>query len=714
MTQINATYHNVTAWLQSVFFYHYTYYQILVVTEQWGLFTATIAGIVVQNLLLNEIMKTARTSWTVALNKKDPLLKSIGMRYLRIFAIITALEMFFRYVQTFFNKVIAKTLQTKVAEKLGNKHEFRAIKESEQTVNDNPKQSGLAKVLSVEAEWFIDYFVWLHKDTFSILFWMTTCALDLYQFGLLYEVAKVFAICVAVGALLIYRYTNKESNQNQLAQHENFERTVNYLMAEENRAQNLPNWLRVYTNSARDNINEAFRIANENILSNSLLNKVVSMTWQISEPILILTLFVTPYLNGSMTFGHLAEILFKLNIIMGAIGGFISEAPFIGLIANFAENTSRVIRNYFLNKLPDVTTYRGLKATGELSQAVAPNTADGRLGDPKALTFCAEIERDATDKQKLSRQYGTQEKPLTVEPNTLVCVLGKNGAGKSVFLDALDPRLEFGISGDAGKGDNGFCLHCEQQIITLPPRVDRSKHNQLKDGSWTNQFMNFWQPNKNKAGKQSESDQQHSKPKPWTVTQIIAMLWPQDLQVDIETIDKDSVFELQRGAESDKPSKIKVTDLLSHVNEYMRRLDLPTNIDNMDFKDMSGGQMRKLRLAIYFAMAECIKPRLFMIDEPFNDVDDPSQRATCKMLKEFKEKNSGTTTFVVTHQDNNTLRLNLYDRVLLMRNSNKPIVYYGPVGEEWTGSGAAGYFKHIEENKIGCTVVPEHTCFDLP
>ena len=36
MTQINATYHNMTL-VQSVFFYHYTYYQILVVTEQWGL-----------------------------------------------------------------------------------------------------------------------------------------------------------------------------------------------------------------------------------------------------------------------------------------------------------------------------------------------------------------------------------------------------------------------------------------------------------------------------------------------------------------------------------------------------------------------------------------------------------------------------------------------------------------------------------------------------
>jgi ABC-type Mn2+/Zn2+ transport system ATPase subunit len=227
--------------------------------------------------------------------------------------------------------------------------------------------------------------------------------------------------------------------------------------------------------------------------------------------------------------------------------------------------------------------------------------------------------------------------------------------------------------------------------------------------------MNFWQPNKNKAGKQSESDQQHSKPKPWTVAQIIAMLWPQDLQVDIETIDKDSVLELRRGTESDKPSKIQVADLLRYVNEYMIRLNLPTNIDDMDFKDMSGGQMRKLRLAIYFAIAECIKPRLFMIDEPFNDLDKHSELAICKMLKEFKEKNAGTTTFVVTHQDNDSLRLNLYDRVILMRNSNKPIDYYGPVGAEGTlASSATGYYKHIEENKIGRRVVPQHTCFDLP
>ena len=146
----------------------------------------------------------------------------------------------------------------------------------------------------------------------------------------------------------------------------------------------------------------------------------------------------------------------------------------------------------------------------------------------------------------------------------------------------------------------------------------------------------------------------------------------------------------------------------------MERLDLPTNIDDMDFKDMSGGQMRKLRLAIYFAMAECIKPRLFMIDEPFNDVDKPSELAICEMLKELKEKNAGTTTFVVSHQDNDSLRLNLYDRVLLMRNSNKPIDYYGDVGEESTESGATGYFKHIEESKIGRREVPKHTCYDLP
>ena len=112
MTQINATYNSVTAWLQYVFFYHYTYYQILVVTEQWGLFAATIAGIVVESTLLKIIMSIAESTWATAMNEKNPLLWSIGMRYLRIFAIITALELFFEFVQAFFHQVVSKTLKT--------------------------------------------------------------------------------------------------------------------------------------------------------------------------------------------------------------------------------------------------------------------------------------------------------------------------------------------------------------------------------------------------------------------------------------------------------------------------------------------------------------------------------------------------------------------------------------------------------------------------
>ena len=51
-------------------FYHYTYYQILVVTEQWGLFAATIAGIVVESTLLKIIMSIAESTWATAMNEK--------------------------------------------------------------------------------------------------------------------------------------------------------------------------------------------------------------------------------------------------------------------------------------------------------------------------------------------------------------------------------------------------------------------------------------------------------------------------------------------------------------------------------------------------------------------------------------------------------------------------------------------------------------------
>ena len=717
MTQINATYNSVTAWLQYVFFYHYTYYQILVVTEQWGLFAATIAGIVVESTLLKIIMSIAESTWATAMNEKNPLLWSIGMRYLRIFATITALEMFFEYVQTFFNKTISKTLKTKVVEKLESKQTFRAIKESERGVNDNPKQSGLAKVIAEDAEDFLSNFIKIHYNAFFIATLMVSCAIGLAEVGLLYEGAKVFAICVAAGAVLIYRYTNKESNQKLGAQHENFDRTINYLIVEENRAQNLPNWLRVYTKTARDNINEAFRIANENILSNSLLNKILEMTFKIADPIFILTMFLTPYLTGGMAFAQLAQILQQLKYLCLAGGAVIASAPYLGEMANFAENTSRVIRNYFLNKLPDVPTHRGLEAKGELKyQAKASDTAEDTSSAEKVLTFFAEVKSAATNKRDLSRQYGTKEKPLTFEPNTLVYVLGENGAGKSVFLDALDPRFEFGIGGDAGKGDYGFCLHCEQEIITLPTRVDRSEYDESKDKSWTNQFMNFWQPNKSKAGKQSESDQQHSKPKPWTVAQIIAMLWPQNLSEEIENIDDESVLELQRGAESIKPNKIKVADLLALVDHYMEALNLSAeSIRDKNFNDMSGGQKCKLRLAIYFAMAECIEPRLFMIDEPYNHLDQASRAGVRKILDEFKGKKAGTTTFVVTHEDNKSNCLGLYDKVIAMRNHNEPVVYDDVVGQEGTfTSNATGYYKHIEDNNIGCEHISDHRIFALP
>ena len=139
------------------------------------------------------------------------------------------------------------------------------------------------------------------------------------------------------------------------------------------------------------------------------------------------------------------------------------------------------------------------------------------------------------------------------------------------------------------------------------------------------------------------------------------------------------------------------------------------SIRDKNFNDMSGGQKCKLRLAIYFAMAECIEPRLFMIDEPYNHLDQASRAGVRKILDEFKGKKAGTTTFVVTHEDNKSNCLSLYDKVIAMRNHNEPVVYDDVVGQESTfTTNATGYYQYIEDNEIDYEHVSDHRIFALP
>ena len=102
------------------------------------------------------------------------------------------------------------------------------------------------------------------------------------------------------------------------------------------------------------------------------------------------------------------------------------------------------------------------------------------------------------------------------------------------------------------------------------------------------------------------------------------------------------------------------------------------------FSAMSGGQQGKLRLAIYFAMAEVLKPRLFLVDEPYNHIDRNGKIAIRKVLNEMQERGilNETTTLVVTHDDHDSRNLPSYDKVLAVLPEVEAIGYYGAVRED--------------------------------
>ena len=132
---------------------------------------------------------------------------------------------------------------------------------------------------------------------------------------------------------------------------------------------------------------------------------------------------------------------------------------------------------------------------------------------------------------------------------------------------------------------------------------------------------------------------------------------------------------------------------------------------SVNFSGMSGGEQAKLKLAMYFAMAEIIQPRLFLIDEPYNHLDDAGKDAVREVLKSMKKENifSKTTVMIVTHDDNNDLHLPNYDKVLALLPQAHSVGYYGEVGQISKHQHAAtGYYAWLSSRANATAQQPQH------
>ncbi|MCC6019001.1 MAG: metal ABC transporter ATP-binding protein [Candidatus Verstraetearchaeota archaeon] len=92
---------------------------------------------------------------------------------------------------------------------------------------------------------------------------------------------------------------------------------------------------------------------------------------------------------------------------------------------------------------------------------------------------------------------------------------------------------------------------------------------------------------------------------------------------------------------------------------------------NKTFNQLSGGQKQKVLLA----RALISKPKILMLDEPFNGVDVISQYSIMEKLKELRKMN-GTTILLVTHDINPMMEL--AENVMII---NRRIIAFGRVNE---------------------------------
>ncbi|MEM0202534.1 MAG: metal ABC transporter ATP-binding protein [Archaeoglobaceae archaeon] len=119
---------------------------------------------------------------------------------------------------------------------------------------------------------------------------------------------------------------------------------------------------------------------------------------------------------------------------------------------------------------------------------------------------------------------------------------------------------------------------------------------------------------------------------------------------------------------------LKVSDVLKIACEeidlgILRQLELESKLDLL-FRELSGGFQQR----VLIARALMKKPKILLLDEPFNGVDVVSQKKIVEVLKE-----SNATTLVVVHNINPVLHA--VHRVMLL---NKKLIAFGRANEVFT------------------------------
>ncbi len=692
------------AGIESLFSYHITFYKVLRATNKWSLFFVLAALLTVEAVMLPIVYMQSEALWNQALTDKSPMLFSAGVSLVKVGLFVAGVGFVTELMHSLFVRATAAQLRRNMSTLLQDKVNLAHIKEQEKATKDRLDDASLERVLTQEVDRFLDLFINIHKFGIFVSYWALKSTMSLISIGLMREGLILLVVGVVGAYLLSNMLSISESGEAYRAHESKYENTIRHLLRTNKQSAQLPNFIKLSTKASRQASEGLYTNGNKADYFHELGQALSMVIFKITEPLLVLALFVGTYLATSMTYSDLQQHLSSLSQLFFCASSSLFYVSQISMLRVYAKHLRRVMVQYFSGKTEEKPqTFDGLRASG-LKKFKADASTTPSSNKSRIVQFMAEVKTAASQQQdgRLYRNYYTkdtadnnadsQPKPLEFAVNELVYVVGRNSAGKSVFFNALSglvPGLE---TEQVIKEDPHFALYCEQEMISLPETDD-------------------------------SIDQ-----KPWTPLQILYMLWPEDQTFEIEKLSPASKLNFTDRSDIANPVKkdVLVSQLKDSMDTYLKVLGFKQGssiktvdgiIDHhIDFNKLSPGNQAKMRLAIYFTMAKILKPRLFFIDEPYNHIDEPGRKAVRKIIDEMKTNGcfDKTTVFVITHEDNDNHNLHRYDKVMAVQAKDQSIGYYGERGEN-NLLGKTGYFQYQEANlRDQTTTIPATTRYGMP
>lgn len=602
----------------------------------------------IPQFLIPTLILEKKSLWVQALMGKSVGAWAIGSQLVSLSMLGLCIQIAYSIVVNSLAVEVAQNLREKVQNKMRNQESLSQIQQQEARNKQAIGDSGvfLSQTLSREGEDFIRKFIKLHNIALFLTFWVVQASMSLYAIGMFPKALALASCALIAAAAIAYTVDIKGVSEQEKQSRSGYDH-------------NMQIWLKQARIGFYPNLNKQVQRNLSNYSQkikffgwwrqfyNDFIQTLSMTLYKSIEPLIMMGMFLAAYLESTMSYNVLRSSVGMVVELFGAASiamYFLTEVTELKL---YADHILGVYEGYVVNsEVGQTATFRGLSAVGSC-ELVKEN-------ELRVLKFTAQLVKSP---QAIAfKRYGTEKEALSIPVGGITGVFGINGSGKSLFFDSLSGVIP-GLTKVGLDEKRSFALYCMQVCDDIVER---------------------------EAGE------------PWTPMQLLTLLWPFQIAKTAEEIDedRDSLIYFDINDVEQTVTYQQLRNLLdAHLQQLRFCVDGITDVQGLkegkkDFFRMSGGQKKKLRLALYLTMLELIQPRIFLVDEPTNDLDQGARKAW-KAIKEcIRKKCPNTAVLIVDHESHNQIGLTHYDSVCLIEDRGvNNIAYFGRADEygDWNG-----------------------------